>query len=192
MQLTTAMPDTDDATQTTISNNNPQHSEPNHSDSTHIPMTGEMEDLQKKYETLSNRVENLNSVVNVIKDQNESILKKLDEGSQPVRTCGTHLAYPRYPPSSNPNHAYPPSLDMRSGPSYPPSPALFPPGSVYPGPVYPGPVHRDPLHPDPTHRDPTHPGYHSSMTFRSQSRDERPPGPCVAPGTCALPGNLYR
>ena len=187
MQLTTAMPDTDAASQTTISNDTPQHSEPNHSDSTHKSITKELEDLQKKYEALSNRVEGLSSVVNVIRDQNESILKKLNEKSQTVRTCGTHLAHPCYPASSNPNHDYPPSLDMRSGPSYPPSPALFPPGSVYPGPV-----HRDPLHPDPTHRDPTHPGYHSSMTFRSQSRDERPPAPCVAPGTCTLPGNLYR
>ena len=177
MQLTTAMPDTDAASQTTLSNNNPQHSEPNHSHSTHKPITKQVEDLQKKYEALSNRVEDLNSVVNVIKDQNESILKKLDEGSQPVRTCGTHLAYPCYPPSSNPNHAYPPPLDMRGYPPYS---------------QYPAPIHSAPAHLDPNYRGPINLEYQPPLAFRPQPGDERPQGLIIAPDVCKLPGNLYR
>lgn len=160
------------APRTTTSNDNPPHSEPNHSDPTHKPITKEVEDLQKKYEALSNRVEDLSSVVNVIKAQNESILKKLNEKSQSVRTCGTHLAYPRYPPSSNPNHAYNPPLDWRGGPPYSPYSA--------------------PAHLDPNYRGPINLDYQAPMAFRPQSRDERPQGPIIEPTACKLPGNLYR
>ena len=154
------MPDADAATQTATSNNNSQQFEPSDSTPALNTTANEVDDMQKKYEALENRVEKLMSVVNAIQDQNEKILKMLDDRSQSDRTRTTQV-YPCYPPS-NRTYPYPPPLDMRGGPPY----------SQYP--------------------DPTHPSYYHSMPFRPQPCNERPQGPITAPGTCALPGNLYR